>query len=485
MLRKRIMILLLTFVYLFSFQQANVVFASSDPDQSSAVEADGDEHEETKKADAVYLDFSCEQYPDDRFPELRTRAVKWYFKFSKDSRLSVTADKPVRQLYFQFEHPCEWMLTLPDGTVFHRGENGFIHDYVDLGQSVSDFTVDVSQGTVVTGIFGFTEGETPDWVQKWLPPCDTADLLVLPTHADDEFLWFGGALPYYAGELGYNVQVVYLTNHSLQTFREHERLNGLWTVRVRHYPIVCERFIDSWMTKRYEGAIEKFGWENVLAFQVEMLRRFRPKVIIGHDIKGEYGHGTHVLNAETLLKALELTSDPKAYPDSAEKYGVYTVQKCYLHLWEENRITVRWEDMKLSRFDGKSAMRMADEGYACHQSQREFYSDPSAGSYDCRLFGLAYTTVGYDTPQRNDMFEHVNMSAHDQNIEGEQTGSDDTAQQAVSETDKEPVASPSDKENRSFVWDGNPAIIDVVFIGGVAVALLIAMAILICLKRRE
>ena len=83
------------------------------------------------------------------------------------------------------------------------------------------------------------------------------------------------------------------------------------------------------------------------------------------------------------------------------------------------------------------------------------------------------------------MFEHVNMSAHDQNIEGEQTGSDDTAQQAVSETDKEPVASPSDKENRSSVWDGNPAIIDVVFIGGVAVALLIAMAILICLKRRE
>ena len=141
-----------------------------------------------------------------------------------------------------------------------------------------------------------------------------------------------------------------------------------------------------------------------------MLRRFRPRVVIGHDIKGEYGHGTHILNAETLLKALELTNDPTAYPDSAEKYGLCSVQKCYLHLWNENCITVKWEDLKLSKFGDKSAMRMADQGFARHVSQYQFYSDPSVGQYNCHLFGLAYTNVGYDTPDRNDMFEHVDWT---------------------------------------------------------------------------
>ena len=36
---------------------------------------------------------------------------------------------------------------------------------------------------------------------------EDADMLLLPTHADDEHLWFGGTMPYYAGELGYKVQV--------------------------------------------------------------------------------------------------------------------------------------------------------------------------------------------------------------------------------------------------------------------------------------
>ena len=66
--------------------------------------------------------------------------------------------------------------------------------------------------------------------------------------------------------------------------------------------------------------------------------------------------------------------------------------------------------MRLSHFDNRTAMAMADEGYKKNASQYNFYSNPSQGLYDCRLFGLAYTTVGYDTPGMNDMFEHVDRS---------------------------------------------------------------------------
>ena len=58
----------------------------------------------------------------------------------------------------------------------------------------------------------FSEG-TPDLAlaHAWQPPCEKADLLFVVAHPDDEILWFGGAIPYYAGQLGLQVQEAYLT----------------------------------------------------------------------------------------------------------------------------------------------------------------------------------------------------------------------------------------------------------------------------------
>lgn len=40
-------------------------------------------------------------------------------------------------------------------------------------------------------------------------------------------------MPYYAGELGKKVQVVYFTNHWAGTLPSPELLDGLWTVGIR------------------------------------------------------------------------------------------------------------------------------------------------------------------------------------------------------------------------------------------------------------
>ncbi|MBQ4178508.1 MAG: DUF4406 domain-containing protein, partial [Elusimicrobia bacterium] len=39
-----------------------------------------------------------------------------------------------------------------------------------------------------------------------------ADMMLFSTHADDEHLWFAGLLPTYV-DRGYDIQVVYFTNH--------------------------------------------------------------------------------------------------------------------------------------------------------------------------------------------------------------------------------------------------------------------------------
>ena len=123
--------------------------------QNDSAEEVGELQTEKQKADSVPLTFSSEQISGDDLRCLQTTSVKWHLTFKSDTRISVTAAKPVSQLYFQFEIPCQWTLTLPDGTERQGGENGFIHEYVDLEQSVSEFTVDVTSN-IEFSLFSFS-----------------------------------------------------------------------------------------------------------------------------------------------------------------------------------------------------------------------------------------------------------------------------------------------------------------------------------------
>ena len=50
-------------------------------------------------------------------------------------------------------------------------------------------------------VYIFTDGQLPGFVQRWEPTLQKADLMVLVAHPDDEILFMGGTIPYYAGEL--------------------------------------------------------------------------------------------------------------------------------------------------------------------------------------------------------------------------------------------------------------------------------------------
>lgn len=83
-------------------------------------------------------------------------------------------------------------------------------------------------------VFVFGAGDLPDWVQRWEPTVEKADLLVLATHPDDELIFFGGTIPTYAVEQKKNVVVAYMSYATAA--RRSELLNGLWHMGVRNYP---------------------------------------------------------------------------------------------------------------------------------------------------------------------------------------------------------------------------------------------------------
>lgn len=428
---------------------------------------------------------SCDSVSDVDLAPLTDDSQYSRYSAAADTQLKFRSSVPVRSLYMMFDRTCAWRILLPDGTEFKAGEEGFLHEYVDLGKETADFELDVPAGSAVTEVYAFTDGNLPDWVQLWEPPCKRADLMLMPTHADDEHLWFGGAMPYYAGELGYRVQVVFLTHHAKERYRSHELLNGLWKVGVRNYPVITDRFPDDKASKdSLYDAEALYGRDRATEFTVEMLRRFAPRVIIGHDIAGEYGHGAHQLYASVLLDALKIYDNPSVYPESAAAYGTHKVQKCYLHLWSENQITVQWSDKILEHFDGKSALEVAREGYSCHRSQQKWvHRVLEFGNYDCRKFGLVYTSVGYDTPGLNDMFEHVNWSDRTD----AETGKTVEPEMTVSDSDAEKKVIPTVPSREYYVplFGRNIKVNDVVFAGTAMVLSLAAIIIVICLKRRE
>jgi len=341
---------------------------------------------------------------------LRDRNVETGCSSADRFELQIKSAEPIYGLYLLWNDAVpDWSLS--DGeTVIHGGENEFWHEYVALsgGTEYTMYWYGEPQAELAE-IYFLSEGKLPDFVQTWAPPCEKADFLLLPTHADDEHLWFGGTMPYYGGELGYAVQVVYLMKHV--SGRHHELLNGLWHVGIRNYPVISD-FIDKYS---YSLAHAKtlYPEKEVLEFLVENIRRFRPEVIIGHDLNGEYGHGAHMLNAHVLSEqALDAAADPLKCPDSAAKYGAWITKKCYLHLYQENEIFIDWTKKELSVFGGKNSYDMAQEGFDQHVSQRTFFSMSldDRSKYGNGLFGLCHTTVGPDV-MKNDFLENIPLEA--------------------------------------------------------------------------
>ncbi len=429
------------------------------------------------------------------------------------ARVTVSREGGIAALYIEFDRiPQPWTLTAPAaGGSLSCGESGFLHEYVDvsaLGESLpEELVLDFGAGADIGEIHVFSQGELPDWVQIWQPPCQQADLLLVSSHADDEQLFFAGILPYYAVERELNVQVAYLVQYfeggAADRRRTHEQLDGLWTVGVRNYPVMPQ-FPDLYSeSKDREKALSRalsvyesagYAYEDFVDYLTWCIRRFQPLVVVSHDLDGEYGHGTHVLCAEALGDALERAADPAQDPDTAAEYGAWQVEKTYLHLYPENKIVMDW-DTPLDSLGGKTPFQVTQEGFACHESQHWtwFYrwiygsaSSPIQRASDIRnyspcLYGLYDTQVGPDSAG-GDFFENVQTWAQRAQAEAERLAEEErraeeerkAREQAEAERQAELLAQEQAARRRMAA--------------GVAAGLLIVLAcavLAVCLVRRR
>lgn len=333
--------------------------------------------------------------------------------FSAGTRLTVASTVEMDSIFIVWDTLNVPFILEINGQQYTYGQNGFLHEYIKLPVRTVTFDIiipdsaaggarpgTVSGGSRISDIYAFdADSPLPSWVQTWAPVTTAADIVVVSAHADDEQIFFGGILPTYQAERDIRVQLVYLTNHwtysSDSKVREHEKLAGLWTAGIRHYPITGD-FGDGY-AETLEGAMQITNFDAATLFLAQCFRITHPQVIVTHDVNGEYGHGQHRLASAAVCNAVEAAANPEYDPGSASAYGVWNTPKLYLHLATDNQIKLNFR-VPLVSFPGKRAIDVARQAYLCHDSQQYcWFTVDDYGALANNLFGLVRSTVGTDT----------------------------------------------------------------------------------------
>ncbi len=285
-----------------------------------------------------------------------------------------------------------------------RAEPDYASQYIALNAPVDKLRLTATSGKLeLCEVQVFTPGEPGPDVQIWRDPPEKIDLMLFSTHPDDEVLWFGGLLPYYAGEKDMDVLVVNAVYGWY--FRRQELLDALWTCGIDIYPVMLgypdtmasiSETIEVWAQKNRQPKDRP----------VALIRQYRPDVVVLHDVDGEYGHSAHKTFCYLGQQAVNRAADETQHAESLKKWGAWDVPKTYIHLWGENQMRMDW-NQPLSAFDGKTGLEVAAEAFQCHLSQvNKQYRVEDGGEYDNALFGLWRTSVGADLVKK-DMFENI------------------------------------------------------------------------------
>lgn len=280
-------------------------------------------------------------------------------------------------------------------------EPDYAIQYVALDHPVESLLITTSTGKLeLCEIQVYTPGEPGRDVQIWRDAPEKIDLMLFSTHPDDEVLWFGGLLPYYAGERDMDVLVVNAVFNVY--YRRLELLDALWTCGVDIYPVMLGGYD---VTRDVQNTWVQHDCVTYPKL-VRLLRRYAPDVVVLHDEKGEYGHEAHIVFCRMAERAIRMAADAQYDASSAAQYGLWDVPKTYVHLYRDAQLRMDW-NQPLSAFDGKTGLEVAADGFLCHVSQQgRGYEVVDGGRFDNALFGLWRTNVGDDVI-KNDLFENI------------------------------------------------------------------------------
>ena len=320
-------------------------------------------------------------------------------KQQKNPSLTITSDTGIYGLYLCFQkRPERYEIQADRGngweTVLEGNE--YIHAFYALEGETQIRVLALGDSRQVMGfneVYAFGEGRIPGWVQQWEPTPEKSDVLFLVAHPEEELLYLGGAIPYYAVELERTAAVALLSYDN--TTRRSEFLNGLWSMGYRQYPVIGE--FKTAKAKGVKAAYRNTGGEEAVASWISgVLEATRPEVMVGPDEAGEGGNAQRMMLADACRKAFQSAAG-------------WQPRKLYLHLYggEEEQTVFDWT-RPMEKLGGRTGMGLAYYGYLFHKTQdtqeKSVYQEGI--QYANNRFGLAESLTGPDA-LKNDFLENI------------------------------------------------------------------------------
>ncbi len=279
------------------------------------------------------------------------------------------------------DHPAaylclQWFL-LPEGVTVRQfdGAGALLEEsllerlpesVIPLAEQARAVSIAAGEGGMeMSQLHVFGAGILPEPYHLWQQTPEHLDYLIISTHPDDDVLYMGSVVPIVGAERGYVGTIVYATCRTRTRMTEAE--NGAWAMGLRYRPIFwgfSDIARDASPQKK-----SQFSYDDLLQTTVRTYRQYHPVVVFAQDRKGEYGHWQHKLTSQAAVEAFDLAADPDYDPESRDLYGLWQVQKVYLHLYPENVLLLD-ANVPLEAFGGTTAFDVARKAYLKHKSQQ-------------------------------------------------------------------------------------------------------------------
>ena len=319
---------------------------------------------------------------------------------------------PVKTIWMAFkDYPAADSFTFQqfdrEGTLLKEVPGSwYVNQIVSLEEGTRSISVVSKSEINLCSLYAYGEGVIPSY-HPWEPTPEKLDYLIVAMHPDDDVLFMGAIVPLYTVEQGWDGSIFYAATR--ERVRKDEAGNGAWIMGLRKAPILGT-FPDIPPSYR-EQHQDTFQQKDMVRYLVRLFRQYRPEVVFSHDLNGEYGHWQHVILANAVLEAVPLAADSTYDKKSAAQYGTWEIKKLYLHLYPENPIQLP-ATKAIDAYGGLTPVEIATAAFQCHRSQLPSrHAVRNEGVYSLSDFGLAYTTVGLDTPSLNDPFEHIEAAS--------------------------------------------------------------------------
>ena len=196
-------------------------------------------------------------------------------------------------------------------------------------------------------------------------PLEKTDILLVVAHTGDEAYYFGGLLPILAGEKNYSVTVLFLSSRT--RLAQHEALLSLQDSGIREQPI----FLDfAYRLRPPGGNVSWLVWEErvVSSTLSELIRLYRPEIVITHDPSGEDDDVMHAYTEELVRLGIEKAAyQGKGSGDSV--LPTWQVACLYEHDVSLEGLILP-VDKPLPAFEGLTARTLAQRAFDRYSSLR-------------------------------------------------------------------------------------------------------------------